>query len=47
MEERNVGTWEEFLGGLEEIRKKRASSTDYVQNCPLLFRGQRELVLAA
>jgi hypothetical protein len=40
MEERNVATWEEFTGGLEEIRKERASSTDYVQDYPLLFRGQ-------
>jgi hypothetical protein len=40
MEERNVSTWEEFLGGLEEIRKERTSSTDYVQDYPLLFRGQ-------
>jgi len=32
MEERNVATWEEFLGGLDEIRKERASSTDYVQD---------------
>jgi len=40
MEEINVATWEEFLGGLEEIRNERTSSTDYVQDCPLLFRGQ-------
>jgi hypothetical protein len=40
MEERNVATWEEFLGGFDEIRKERASSTDYVQDYPLLFRGQ-------
>jgi hypothetical protein len=40
MEEMNVTTWEEFLGGLEEIQKERAGSSDYVQNCPLLFRGQ-------
>jgi hypothetical protein len=40
MEERNVATWEEFIGGLEDIRKERASSTDYEQGSPLLFRGQ-------
>lgn len=40
MEERNVSTWEEFLGGLEGIRRERASSTDYAQDSPLLFRGQ-------
>lgn len=40
MEERNVATWEEFIGGLDEIRKERASSTDYVQDYPLLFCGQ-------
>jgi hypothetical protein len=40
MEERNVATWEEFIGGLEEIREERASSTDYLQDSPLLFRGQ-------
>jgi hypothetical protein len=40
MEERNVATWEEFLGGLEEIRNERTSSTDYVPDYPLLFRGQ-------
>jgi hypothetical protein len=39
MEEKNVATWEEFLGGLDEIRKERASSADYVQHSPLLFRG--------
>ena len=42
MDEINVETWEDFLGGLEEIRKKRTSSTYYVQNYPLLFRGQRD-----
>jgi len=42
MEERDVASWEEFLEGLEAIRKERASSVDYVQNCPLLFRGQRD-----
>lgn len=40
MEERNVATWEEFLGGLDEIRKERANSTEFVQDAPLLFRGQ-------
>jgi len=40
MEERTVATWEEFLGGLEEIREQRASSTDNAQDYPLLFRGQ-------
>ena len=40
MEERNVATWEEFLGGLKEIRNERTSSTDYVQDYALLFRGQ-------
>jgi hypothetical protein len=39
MEERNVASWEQFLGGLEEIRKERASSANYVQDS-LLFRGQ-------
>lgn len=40
MEERNVTCWEEFIEGLKEIRKKCANSTDYVQDSPLLFRGQ-------
>lgn len=40
MEERNVATWEEFLAGLEEVRKERGSSTHYGLNDPLLFRGQ-------
>jgi len=40
MEERNVTCWEEFIKGLEEIRRERASSADYVQDSPLLFRGQ-------
>ncbi|HYL62422.1 MAG TPA: FRG domain-containing protein, partial [Candidatus Methylomirabilis sp.] len=40
MEERNVPTWEEFIEGLKEIREMRASSTNYVQDSPLLFRGQ-------
>jgi len=40
MEERNVATWEHFIEGLDEIRKERTSSTEYVQNSPLLFRGQ-------
>lgn len=40
MEEINVATWGEFLGGLEDIRNKCTGSTDYVQNHPLLFRGQ-------
>jgi FRG domain len=40
MKERNVATWEDFLEGLEEIRKERLTSTNYVQNDPLLFRGQ-------
>lgn len=41
MKERSVETWEEFLSGVEEIRKERADSTDYVQDSPMLFRGQR------
>lgn len=41
MEERNVTCWEEFIEGLEEIRRERASSVNYVQDSPLLFRGQR------
>ena len=40
MKEINVATWEDFLKGLEEIRKERLTSTCYVQNDPLLFRGQ-------
>lgn len=40
MEEKSVGTWEEFLRELEEIQKLRTSSAEYVQNSPLLFRGQ-------
>jgi hypothetical protein len=40
MEERNVATWEEFLSGLEEVRKECGSRTDCVQTSPLLFRGQ-------
>lgn len=40
MDERNVTCWEEFIEGLEEIRRKRASSVSYVQDSPLLFRGQ-------
>lgn len=40
MEERSVTSWEEFIEGLEEIRRERASSVDYVQDSPLLFRGQ-------
>jgi hypothetical protein len=40
MKERNVATWEEFLEGLDEIRNERATSTYYVQDDPLLFRGQ-------
>lgn len=40
MEETKVTSWEEFIEGLKEIRKERANSTDYVQDSPLLFRGQ-------
>jgi len=40
MEERNVTCWEEFITGLEEIRREQASSANYVQDSPLLFRGQ-------
>ena len=40
METKNVATWEEFLAGLENIREERRNSTSYVQNSPLLFRGQ-------
>jgi hypothetical protein len=40
MEEKNVASWERFIEGLDEVRKERASSTEYVQNSPLLFRGQ-------
>ncbi len=40
MEERNVASWEKFIEGLDEVRKECASSTEYVQNSPLLFRGQ-------
>jgi len=40
MEERKVTSWEEFVEGLEEIRKERASSANYRQDSPLLFRGQ-------
>gem|GEM_PF-4543477 len=40
MKEINVATWEEFLTGLEEIKKECLSSTCYVENDPLLFRGQ-------
>jgi hypothetical protein len=40
MEERNITCWEEFIEGVEEIRRKRAGSVDYVQDSPLLFRGQ-------
>lgn len=39
MEERNVATWEQFLGGLEEIRRARTGSLDHAQDYPLLFRG--------
>jgi hypothetical protein len=40
MEQRDVETWEEFLEGLEEIRRERRASTKYIQESPLLFRGQ-------
>ncbi len=40
MKEIDVATWEDFLKGLEEIRKERLTSTWYVQDDPLLFRGQ-------
>ena len=40
MEERNVASWEKFIEGLDEVRKECASSTEYVQTSPLLFRGQ-------
>ena len=40
MKERNVATWEQFLEGLEEIQKERATSTFYRQDDSLLFRGQ-------
>jgi len=40
MKEINVATWEDFLKGLDEIRKERLTSTCYVQSDPLLFRGQ-------
>src|ERR1700746_481226 len=40
MEERNVSPWEDLIEGLKEIRQKRLSSSKYVQNSPLLFRGQ-------
>ena len=40
MEEISVATWEEFIEGLEDVRRKRAASTDYVQDSALLYRGQ-------
>jgi hypothetical protein len=46
MEEMNVTTWEEFLGGLEEIQKERAGSSDYVQLSSTVS-WSREFVLAA
>ena len=46
MEERNVATWEEFLGGLEEIRKDR----EFYGLCaglPTAVSWSRKLALAA
>jgi hypothetical protein len=41
MNDRNVATWEELLEGVKEIQGELSTSSYYVQNSPLLFRGQR------
>ena len=40
MEEKNVATWKEFIRELDRIRKRCNSSSEYLRDGPLLFRGQ-------